>query len=379
MTLSHEQLTSSMRNILKTADLDTLSAKQVRKQLESEFKCEMTEHKKFIDKKLMQLLDELPAEKENGSESSSAAESEEESEPEKKVAPKRKAEPKAPVAKKKAVPKVVKPAAAKNEIYTDSDSDAEFSEPAPSGPPQPSKRAAKKAPGAGRGEVADCRLSPELAAIVGAEILSRSEVTRRIHQECILRKLHESDDRTYIICDEQFKKLFGGQERLRVSTLTNHCKKHITKLSKAELNGGKKKRNVTTGYMKAAWLDPVLADVLGHNRMARSQVIKELWKIIKERGLQDPRNKQFMLVDDQLMAVFKKKRVKTFGMMSYVSKLISNEEFWSYDREYPEYISDKAKIEEELKTEAEEQDLVKKEEPHADEETNGVNETNTGS
>ena len=31
-----------------------------RKQLAEEFKCDVTEYKKFIDKKLMQLLDELP-------------------------------------------------------------------------------------------------------------------------------------------------------------------------------------------------------------------------------------------------------------------------------------------------------------------------------
>lgn len=378
--MSHEQLTSSMRNILKTADLDTLSAKQVRKQLAEEFKCDVTEYKKFIDKKLMQLLDELPTKTENESEASSAEEESEVEPEEKKVAPKRKAvSENKPAAKKKvaAAPKK-KPASAKNDIYTDSDSDTEFTDIAPSAP---TKRSPKKGTQRGaRGEVADCRLSPELAAVVGAEVLSRSEVTRRIHQECIHRGLHESDDRTYIICDEQFKKLFNGQERLRVSTLTNHCKKHITKMTKAELNGGKKATSKNpSGYMRPVWVDPVLADVLGHNRMARSQVIKELWKIIKERGLQDPRNKQFMLVDDQLMAVFKRKRVKTFGMMSYISPLLSPEEHWSYEREYPEYISDDQKALDEAVLKDEEEEEVKKEESSPAEETNGLNEIETGS
>lgn len=364
--ISHEQLTASMRDILKTADLDTLSAKQVRKQLEAEFKCELTEHKKFIDKQLMQLLDEQENE---SSAEKSESEEESEEEPKKKVAPKRKAVPDPkPAAKKKAVPKP-KPAVAKSEIYTDSDSDGEFDE--ISAPPvKRAKATGRKAPGTPRGDVADCKLSPELAAIVGAEVLSRSEVTRRIHQECIIRKLHEEDDRNYIICDEQFKKLFGGQERLRVSTLTNHCKKHITKMTKAELNGGKKKKTgKPSGYMLPVWLDPVLADVLGYNRMARSQVIKLLWKIIKERGLQDPRNKHFILVDDQLKPVFKKKRVRAFGMMSEVGPLMSKEQHWSYDRDYPEYIEDEVKAE------------VKDEVKGSDEEgeTNGVTATSTGS
>ncbi|XP_048746348.1 uncharacterized protein LOC125658930 isoform X1 [Ostrea edulis] len=74
----------------------------------------------------------------------------------------------------------------------------------------------------------------------------------------------------------------------------------------------KQKKSV---YSKPCSLSPVLAEVMGTDKMARSEVVKKMWTIIKERNLQDPKNKQFLLCDDQLFNVFKKKRVKTFGMM----------------------------------------------------------------
>lgn len=74
----------------------------------------------------------------------------------------------------------------------------------------------------------------------------------------------------------------------------------------------KQKKSV---YSKPCSLSPALAEVVGADKMARSEVVKKMWAIIKERNLQDPKNKQFLLCDDQLFNVFKKKRVKTFGMM----------------------------------------------------------------
>ena len=41
--------------------------------------------------------------------------------------------------------------------------------------------------------------------------------------------------------------------------------------------------------------------------------MKEMWKVIKQRGLQDPANKQFMIVEADMMPIFKLKKVKTFG------------------------------------------------------------------
>lgn len=367
---SQKELALSIKNILKTADLDSISAKQVRKQLEKEHKCDLTEHKKFIDKTIMDLIDEM------GSGASEA----EEAAPKEKV---KKRLPSPPIkgssnkkikdeedftVKKSSVQST--PANTKKllsaELVSESDemssggSDSEFlsiNKPASKSSTTNRKRIAKKSTNGAntdvaslaqtsnsrackkniRGSKTDVRVSPELAKIIGAEVLPMSEISLRLHQEALSRQLHEGSDKMYIICDEDFKALFK-LERIRVSTLTNHCKKHIFKIEKEKSDKDKKKSG-NSMYSKKIWLSPDLADILGHNHMSRHAVVKEMWAIIKARGLQDPKNKKFMLVDDHLMPVFKQKRVQTFGMLKYLTgHMCPDDDVYEYSTTYPEYI-----------------------------------------
>ena len=43
---------------------------------------------------------------------------------------------------------------------------------------------------------------------------------------------------------------------------------------------------------------------MGTDQMSRRDVVKKLWDVVRERGLQDPTNKQFAICDDQLLKVF---------------------------------------------------------------------------
>ncbi|KAB7494945.1 Upstream activation factor subunit spp27 [Armadillidium nasatum] len=79
--------------------------------------------------------------------------------------------------------------------------------------------------------------------------------------------------------------------------------------------GGGKKQSAFTKSFK---LSPELADVVGSDVMPRHEVVKKLWAVIKERDLQDPKNKQYAICDDQLMKVFGIKRFRTFGMMKHL-------------------------------------------------------------
>ncbi|KAK7871517.1 hypothetical protein R5R35_010230 [Gryllus longicercus] len=72
------------------------------------------------------------------------------------------------------------------------------------------------------------------------------------------------------------------------------------------------------GYTRAYNLSPELAAVVGQDSMARHEVVRKVWAIIKERNLYDPKNKQFAICDDELMKVFGVKRFRTFGMMKYL-------------------------------------------------------------
>ncbi|ELT93618.1 hypothetical protein CAPTEDRAFT_227075 [Capitella teleta] len=93
--------------------------------------------------------------------------------------------------------------------------------------------------------------------------------------------------------------------------------------SKSDDGSSPKRRN---GYMKECILSPALADVMGTDRMARSDVVKRMWEIVRERELQDPKQRQYMRCDEQLQKVFGRKRVRTFGMMKYLTSHITKAE-----------------------------------------------------
>ncbi|XP_066252982.1 uncharacterized protein Non2 [Euwallacea similis] len=85
--------------------------------------------------------------------------------------------------------------------------------------------------------------------------------------------------------------------------------------------GGKKgggKRGGGGGYTKQMQLSPELASLVGADTMARHEVVKKVWSIIKEKNLYDPKNKQYAICDDALMKVIGTKRFRTFGMMKYL-------------------------------------------------------------
>ncbi|XP_057657241.1 uncharacterized protein LOC130894420 [Diorhabda carinulata] len=80
--------------------------------------------------------------------------------------------------------------------------------------------------------------------------------------------------------------------------------------------GGGKKGG--SGYTKVMTLSPELAALVGQESMARHEVVKKVWAIIKEKDLYDPKNKQYAICDDALMKVIGTKRFRTFGMMKYL-------------------------------------------------------------
>jgi upstream activation factor subunit UAF30 len=57
---------------------------------------------------------------------------------------------------------------------------------------------------------------------------------------------------------------------------------------------------------------------MGADEMPRHEVVKRIWKIIKEKNLYDPKNKQFAICDPQLEKIIGVKRFRTFGMMKYL-------------------------------------------------------------
>jgi upstream activation factor subunit UAF30 len=63
-----------------------------------------------------------------------------------------------------------------------------------------------------------------------------------------------------------------------------------------------------------------LAAVVGGEPLPRGDVVSKVWDYIKKHELQNPENRREILADDNLEAVFGKKKVTMFEMNKYLSQ-----------------------------------------------------------
>ena len=61
-------------------------------------------------------------------------------------------------------------------------------------------------------------------------------------------------------------------------------------------------------------------------QMSRPDIVKKLWKYIKDNNLQDPADRRYILCDDQLKTIFDQDRVNSFGMNRDLSKHLTKKE-----------------------------------------------------
>ncbi len=72
-------------------------------------------------------------------------------------------------------------------------------------------------------------------------------------------------------------------------------------------------------------LTPALAALCGGSRkMSRHDVIKSVWQYVKANSLQDPSQKSFILCDDKLKGITKKKRIPQTELLVYITKHLSD-------------------------------------------------------
>jgi len=124
------------------------------------------------------------------------------------------------------------------------------------------------------------------------------------------RKVEESDESDY-----KPKKSTGGRKKRRGSSDDDDSDEDW-KESKKKGGGGKKGK--ATGFTRPYKLSPELSELMGEQELPRHEVVKKVWKIIKEKNLYDPKNKQYAICDEQLEKVIGVKRFRTFGMMKYL-------------------------------------------------------------
>jgi chromatin remodeling complex protein RSC6 len=79
-----------------------------------------------------------------------------------------------------------------------------------------------------------------------------------------------------------------------------------------------------SAFMKPMTVSADLAAVVGKGPMPRSEVVKKIWSYIKDKNLQDPKNKRNINADEALKKVFGgKSMVNMFEMTKLVSKHLS--------------------------------------------------------
>ncbi|XP_065286038.1 uncharacterized protein Non2 [Dermacentor albipictus] len=211
------ELRKAISEMLDGADLDLLSSKKIRQQLEEKYGIDFTDRKKEIDGLVMELISQpkgKEAEKpkttaqQNGAvsstsaaESSSSDDDDEEQDDDEELA--RKLQDEEFKSRSRAVKKS---RTAKKE---------------------PAKKAAK-APGTKRESAYSrkCALSPELAAVVGAEEMARSAVVKKMWSIVRERNLFDPSNKQFALCDPQLMKVFG-QKRVRMFGMMKYLKNHI--------------------------------------------------------------------------------------------------------------------------------------------------------
>jgi len=67
-----------------------------------------------------------------------------------------------------------------------------------------------------------------------------------------------------------------------------------------------------------------LAEIVGSEPLARTEITKRIWDYIKEHNLQNPANKREIIADEKLERVFGTRTVTMFEMTKLISKHLSN-------------------------------------------------------
>jgi len=101
-------------------------------------------------------------------------------------------------------------------------------------------------------------------------------------------------------------------------------RKDTSKKSKPQKERKKPMRAGGSAYSRECVLSEDLAAVMGTERMPRHEVVKRMWAIFRERNMMDPKNKQWVICDQQLERIFKVPKFKAFGMMKYLKHHIKD-------------------------------------------------------
>jgi len=117
----------------------------------------------------------------------------------------------------------------------------------------------------------------------------------------------------------------AAKKKAKKKAVRKPAAKKKTKKKAARKPATKKKtkksgRKPSAAFMAPLQPDAVLAEVVGSKPLARTEVVKKLWKYIKKNDLQHSVNRRVIVADAKLKSVFNgKKQVDMFQMTKLIS------------------------------------------------------------
>ena len=77
---------------------------------------------------------------------------------------------------------------------------------------------------------------------------------------------------------------------------------------------GQKAKKSKSVFNREYKLSNPLQELTGLSSCSRPELVKKIWQYVRQYDLQDPKDRRFILCDEKLGKIFKKKRVSGFGM-----------------------------------------------------------------
>jgi upstream activation factor subunit UAF30 len=83
-------------------------------------------------------------------------------------------------------------------------------------------------------------------------------------------------------------------------------------------------KKANPALMKPMRLSAELAEIVGTEPLARTEITKRIWDYIKKHNLQNPANKREIIADERLQRIFGTKSVTMFEMTKLINKHLSD-------------------------------------------------------
>jgi len=269
-SVSQETLAKRIGEILQGADLSQLSSKKVRKQLEEEYSVDLTEQKKEVDNLVLSILKEITTENSNAQQQQQQPHNE--------------------------------------SSNSHSESNGKESKENGSVDEKPKKVSKPKSSSSSKAESEDTRNCEQKKKATNDE-----ELAKKLRREDFNFRSRRSASKTGKSTPKKDKK--RDQKSKKKAKSENGAEN-----GGSDEEGGSPKKKKKTGLDAPVVVSPALAEVIRVNEVSRPQVVKKIWEYIKQNNLQDPENKQNIICDDKLQAVFGKPKIHMFTMNKVLSQ-----------------------------------------------------------